>query len=242
MKHVLCFTLLLTFSFALNAQEKKLTWDYPVKPGMEEWSQFKSINEMYEACQVPDNILKQIDTESLVDLCLSFPAPPVFPLFNTPQEAFLVYFSNFNGIRELFDRKDAGQYLLKKYTTMSLSDFNPSWPLYKQGQYISHYKFVEAILSQPQVIASMDVGERKDLLREAILKLDEKKSKNDIFGDNSLEINLWIIGKILYSDAKSFFQRYNQQSIQTAIESGLILEMDIDALYQQANKYVNESK
>ena len=92
---------------------KKLTWDYPVKPGMEEWSKFETIDAMYQACQIPDEILKKLDTESLVDICLKFPAQPIFPFFNTPQEGFMSYYYNFNGIRELLNRKDAGQFLLR---------------------------------------------------------------------------------------------------------------------------------
>jgi hypothetical protein len=48
------FTLLFTFSFALNAQKKKLTWDYLVKPGMEEWSQLKTEEERIAAVLIDD--------------------------------------------------------------------------------------------------------------------------------------------------------------------------------------------
>jgi len=233
---------LIFLPFAMNAQGRKISWDYPVKPGMEEWSQFKSMEEMYKACQIPDSILKRLDTESLVNICLNFPAPPVFPLFNTPKEGFMAYYTNFNGIQELFSRKDAGQYLLKKYEMMSISDFNPLWQSYKQGQFIFHYEFVEAILAQPQIIESLDNKGRNDLLKEAIRKLDEKKSMPDLFGDTSLEINIWIIGKALYSENKLVLSGYNRQSIQTSIESGLLLDIDVNAIYQQAKNYINENE
>ncbi|MCL2651618.1 MAG: hypothetical protein FWD60_11430 [Candidatus Azobacteroides sp.] len=241
MKKIFIICLIL-IPFAIIAQEKTLLWDYPVKPGMEKWSQFKSMDEMYQSCQIPDAILKRLDTESLVDICLNFPAPPVFPLFNTPQEGFMTYYNNFNGIRELFNRKDAGQYLLKKYSMMSLSDFNPLWPLYRQGQFISHYKFVEAILSQSPIIESLDANGRKALLNEAIRKLDEKKSKSDLFGGSSFEINAWIIGKVLYSENKLVLQGYSQECIQTSIESGLLLDIDVNTLYQEAKSYSYENK
>ena len=230
------------FSLFLYAQEKKVIWDYPVKPGMVEWSQFKSMAETYQACQIPDDVLKQLDTESLVDICLRFPIPPLFPLFNTPQQAFRTYYSNFNGIRELLQRKDAGQYLLKKYAEMSFSEFYPDWPLHLRGQFISHYKFVEAILSQQQVIASLDSNGRKALLREAIHKIDEKVSKNDVFTGSNLEINLWLIGKLLYSENKSLLEEYNQQNIQTALSTGMFIDIDVDMLYRQAKKYAEENE
>ena len=240
MKNVIFICLILTY-FSAIAQEKKLIWDYPVKPGMEKWSQFKSMDEMYQSCQIPDKILKQLDTELLVDICLRFPAPPVFPLFNTPQDGFMAYFSNFNGIRELFNRKDAGKYLLKSYSMMSLSDFNSLWPMYKQGQFISHYKLVEAILSQQQIISYLDAKEKKTLLKEAIRKIDEKISKNDLFGGSSIEMNLWVIGKLLYSEKKSYLQGFDQQNVKYAMESGFFNNIDTDALYQQAKKYSYEN-
>ena len=141
---------------------------------------------MYQACQIPEDILKQLDTESLVAICLNFPAPPAFPVFNYPQQAFLEYYSGFNGIRELFQRKDAGRYLMEKYAMMSFSEFDPLWPLYKQGQFVAHYKLVEAILSQPQVIASLDAKARKALLQETIRKLEEKFQRVIYLADSVL--------------------------------------------------------
>ena len=218
-----------------------LAWDYPVRPGMVEWHQFKTIDAMYKACQIPDNILKNLDTESLVDICLNFPAPPLFIIFNTPQQAFMQYYSNFNGIRELFKRKDAGQYLLKKYSSMSLDEFNPLWELHQQGRFISHYKFIEAILSQPQVIASLDAEGRKALLKEAVNKIDEKLSKTDLFGGFSLEINLWVLGRILYSENEPLLQGLNQQNLKSAMETGRFVDIDVDMIYQIAKNKSNEN-
>ena len=207
---------------------------------MDKWQQFTSVDDMYLACQIPNNVLKQLDTESLVDLCLSFPAPPLFPIYNSPQHAFREYYSNFNGIRELFERKDAGQYLLKKYASMSFSEFDPRWELHQQGRFINHYKFVEAILSQPQVIVSLDANGRKMLLKESIRKMDEKISKADLFSGFSIEINMWAIGNLLYSESKSSLEDFDQQNLQSAMESGMFVDIDVDLLYQKAKKYANE--
>jgi hypothetical protein len=222
--------------------DQEVTWDFPIKPGMVKWQQFKSVKEMYQECQIPDKILKQLDTESLVNICLSFPSPPIFPLFNTPQQGFMEYYTNFNGIQELFRRKDAGQYLLKKYSMMSLLEFDPSWPLHEQGRFISNYKFIEAILSQSQIVASLDTNGRKMLLREAISKMDEKISKSDLFSGFSIEINLWVIGKLLQSEEKLSSEDYNKEQIQTALETGMFVDIDVDMLFQQAKKYAHENE
>jgi carbonic anhydrase len=50
MKHkILIYTLLSLVACALNVQNvtgKKVIWDYPVKPGMEEWGKFGSNEEL----------------------------------------------------------------------------------------------------------------------------------------------------------------------------------------------------
>jgi len=44
---VMIAVILCLFSYFITAQEpeKKETWDYPVKPGMEEWKKFQSYEE-----------------------------------------------------------------------------------------------------------------------------------------------------------------------------------------------------
>jgi hypothetical protein len=41
MRFIFILCMGLVFSFIANAQEIK-TWDYPVKPGMEEWNQLET--------------------------------------------------------------------------------------------------------------------------------------------------------------------------------------------------------
>ena len=235
--YVLC-----TLFFPVYAQEKEMVWDYPVKPGTDEWRAFKSTDEMYRACQIPDDVLKQLDTESLVDICLNFPAPPLFLLYNSPQEGFMVYYIYFNGIRELFQREDAGRYLLKKYAAMSMSDFDPFWPLHQQGRFASRYQFIEAILAQPQVVASLGAKGRMDLLKEAIRKMDEKTAKKDLFSGYGLQFNLWVIGRVVYHENKSLLQEFDQQHIQRALSLGEFVYIDADMLYQKAQKYAYENE
>jgi len=215
-------------------------WDYPVKPGTEEWKKFNSIDDMYLSCQIPDSILYRLSTKDLVDICLNFPALPQFPFFNTPQECFMSYYNNFNGIRELFNRKNAGQYLLKKYTQVSSADYNPQWPLYKQGKFISYYKFVESVLAQTQIIQLMSPEERKLLMKEAVHKMEEKLTNSSLFSDYNVEINLWAMAKLLSSDNKLFVSSKEAKDMQSFLDSGLPVNIDIKTIYEQAKKYAYE--
>lgn len=42
------------------------SYQYPVVPGMEEWAKLGSLQEMAEACQIPEEILSKMTTEALV--------------------------------------------------------------------------------------------------------------------------------------------------------------------------------
>ena len=53
-----------------NAQSSKVVYDYPIKPGTEEWKGFTSTQEMIEVCQIPESILKNMSTSDLLDVCL----------------------------------------------------------------------------------------------------------------------------------------------------------------------------
>lgn len=69
------------------------TWDYPVKPGTEEWKKLKTGKEKNEACQIPENVLKKISSHELAYLLYNkffthiylsdFEVFPVFSVFSS---------------------------------------------------------------------------------------------------------------------------------------------------------------
>jgi len=68
----LLFALVL-ITFTMNAQEKAPVWDFPVRPGTEEWKKFTSIEEQYAAYNIPTDLLQRISTAELVQTCLKYP-------------------------------------------------------------------------------------------------------------------------------------------------------------------------
>lgn len=59
--------------FSLAAQKINTPYDFPIKPGTEEWKQLKSGEEMVRVCKIPDSILTSLTTEALAKTCLSYP-------------------------------------------------------------------------------------------------------------------------------------------------------------------------
>lgn len=70
MKKIIITMYLLSAALLANAQEK-LVWDYPVKPGTEEWNQLSNHQEMIDICQIPIDILQNISTKDLLKYALT---------------------------------------------------------------------------------------------------------------------------------------------------------------------------
>ena len=100
----------------LFAEEKLIEtpYEYPVVPGTSEWAELEDFPSKIEACQIPENILKNMSTEALVETVLNY---PLFKIYFFYDKATLYdgYKDIFNGIQELETREDAGDYLLDFY-------------------------------------------------------------------------------------------------------------------------------
>ncbi|MDR0575811.1 MAG: hypothetical protein LBG96_17620 [Tannerella sp.] len=236
------FICLMFISVAVMGQEKKTVWDYPVKPGMKEWQDCNSPEEIYEMLQVPEDILKKIDTKSLIQICLNYPAPTIFYIFNTPQQGFEGFYRQFNGIRELMSRKDAGYFLIEKYADMSLDGFSPLWTLENQGAYINKFYYIELFLVQPVILNLLSKSERKVLLIESLKKFDLKDSQKDLFGSLNRSATVRTIARTLYVENRLTVIKTNSlpDTIVASLESGQLVNIDVQSVYQQAKLRIHE--
>ena len=96
-----------------------LVWDYPIKPGTDEWEQFrfnKTHQEMVNMLQIPEEIVFSLSTEDLAEICFHHPH---FMGLIAGGSSFVLNFdrflSEFNGVRELFKREDVLKVLLKRH-------------------------------------------------------------------------------------------------------------------------------
>jgi hypothetical protein len=184
MKKILFLIGLLLFASALNAQttaEKKVTWDYPVKPGTAEWTKLKTVEEQFNAYNIPEGIIKNTSTAELVKICLAYPEWGLMHAYNDRQTGFSVLVSLFNGFRELFDREDAGRELVKVYLEMNPLAVDPDWTPLQQGQYSFRFTCVEMFLFQQPVINKLDKGEIKQLKDLAVSMYKKKKMLPKIY-------------------------------------------------------------
>ncbi|WP_343209629.1 hypothetical protein [Anaerolentibacter hominis] len=117
-----------------------------------------SMQEIWELFQVPDSILEEITTSQLLDLVLLNPYTGDLSYFDTMQMGLESLKERFNSIRELLKRDDLPDIVIKKYSTLSLSE--------RLFDNTVQMMFLEAVLSQKSVLLSLDYVAFNKLIRE----------------------------------------------------------------------------
>ena len=174
MKHFI-FILFVLLSFSVTGQEKDTLWDYPVKPGSQEWASFTTGRQMLDACQIPENILKTLSTKDLVKICLNYPLFFDYVAANDERKGISFMIESFNGLNELSKRKDGVLELINAYN---------EYPVITQVQqesskdYYTPYKlpFIELLLADDIFEKQLD-SQKSGELEKIVLKKYESKLK-----------------------------------------------------------------
>ena len=123
---------------------------------------------------------------------------------------------------------------------MSLAGFNPLWTPVEQGAFTFQFYYMELFLVQSQSLQSLDVAERKLLLRESLKKFELKQSRGDLFGGNHLVMTTWILAKTLDIENRLQKNFSTPSNIEHSLNSGFIVDFDVQSVFQQAKNYSDE--
>jgi hypothetical protein len=222
MKHLL-FIFMVLFSFSVDSQEKKLTWDYPVKPGMDEWKKFQSAEEMINACQIPDDILSSLSTEELADLCLRYPLIEYVFAFDNLNSGLDKLFSDFNGIREFYKKRDVSTNLLNRYVqkTQASSFLDEKNADYEKGQYIVTISLLEVLLSRSIEQNEWTKEKSKEVLQALVAGYEEKLKHVDYFKGVGFRSNVYSRVQIISEMSKQGMERLPQKENNPVKLSGM---------------------
>ncbi|MDO5430208.1 hypothetical protein [Parabacteroides sp.] len=178
MKNLLLFFVLM-WGIHCYAQ-KDVHWTYPVLPGTDVWANLTNYQEKVNVCQIPEDLLRTINTPCLIQLCLNYPLLLDIYSFNQMSQGFEAFYSNFNGIRELVSRDDAVDELIafyKREQEQQISILNNSVvPLEKKGNYIFQISAIEMFLGCPQLQANQSAPKQKEVMK---ILLDGYEKKYD---------------------------------------------------------------
>ncbi len=99
------------------------TFSYDSVTNPEVWKTFMSFEEMMNATQIPEDILKELPTDTLVALCMNHPMAGNYLCYNNHIKGALSVMKRFNGFQELKRREDAAEKIMDFYEKMDI-DYN----------------------------------------------------------------------------------------------------------------------
>jgi hypothetical protein len=220
-------------------QSEGVKWDYPVKPGTDVWKSLKNNAEKVEACQVPNGVLTDMDTQELINVCLDYPLLPDIFAFSDIKDGFKKFESDFNGFRELIKRDDAAKGLLKLYKNLDPISIPKEGSILEKGAYVFGFSFIELFFSYPLVIEKCSTKEKKEIMEELLSKKEKKKSRPDWYQTTGMQTNYLAIVNMLQSDQGEFQSGLDLSKVSPYIYSGILINPEITGqIDQAANKYI----
>lgn len=156
---------------SLTAQEK-----FPSRDS-EEWNNL-TVAQRWQAVNIPEDKLSKMSTNDLVEHCINFDF--MWDIFNYPNYGIglSVVIKNHNGLRELLNRKDAGELIFSFYKKINLNIITELNEPADRGGFVATIFFLELFLSHPNILNQFK-GNEKELIKSILRK-----------HDTCLEINL----------------------------------------------------
>lgn len=195
-KYLFYFLILLLLSPGIMAQESE-KWNFPIRPGTEEWTKLDNLSDRLSAYNIPEKQLTSMSTQHLVEACLEYPELRMIMTRNTYQKGYNFIRSNFNGFIELEKRNDAGRALLSKYSKVKHDDVSAFSEFADKGRFILNILYLEIIISQDLILINMEKPDLLSLKNHAIRSFENKDRLNEDFGVLMLETPSLIMAKIL---------------------------------------------
>lgn len=195
MKKIILF-LLIAIPFFSSGQKEKAKWDFPVKPGTEEWKQLKNERARFLTFQIPSEIMHGLSTEELVKLCINFPAFGFYSAYENYQTGFLFVAEKFNGLKELPKRIDAFKNLVKIYQNAEDEKFNQIIQGINSDYWTLRFGWIELLVSQKKILKQGNLKDLKQLMKICLEKYG-LKMKSDNFSSAGAETTIFLMARIL---------------------------------------------
>lgn len=160
----------------------KVMFEYPFKQGSSEWNQFKNSTERIAALQIPQNIITQLPTEDLLEICLEFPYLSDVFAFDNFDMGFKAMSAKFNGFGELFKRADLVTVLLKHYEKIPekisrTPNCHEEWGNFSFQTYVLTY-----MLGLDEVYDNMDESQLHTLVNTTTYNLEQMEKRTELQG------------------------------------------------------------
>ena len=152
------------------------------------WTALRSLDERFDACSVPDDLLRRMTTDALVGSAVNYPLNYLIYVYNDPMSAVELIFENSPLHRELAARNDAPAELVQLFSEASMK-IGQETLLTNETKQLSYTDeiFLEYLISHDNFSKKLDT-ETTSILREAVdAKARDRLANPDIYSISSIE-------------------------------------------------------
>jgi len=189
------------------------TYKYPIVPGTADWKELKSLTEKIQACQIPNEKLKSISTDGLLETLLNYPLILDYGAFNQKQDGFERIKSENNGFNELYGRTDFFEVIVERYELMSLNCGKNLYPPFI-GEIMTpiqiSFQTIEFFILQDELLDEINSNQRTQIFESILDKLQEKKEHG--ISQNENLVSYAILGKLMLLENYSPFVIINEEN------------------------------
>ncbi|WP_439488726.1 hypothetical protein [Algoriphagus sp.] len=243
-RNLALFITIFVFSpLVLMGQEAE--WDFPTKPGTQEWAELEDVHERVRACQIPEDILKNLGEQQLFELVKSYPFFLSYPFSNDALRGFRVTMTDFNGYNELLKRPGAVQLILGIYRQEDLKQISGLASSVDKGRFSLTIGAIELMLAEERLINSLSASEAMDLLRIVEEKIQAKKSLKPDFGGFGVATTSYLALSLMRSipsarGASSFLSEGKFQVFGHRLS--MVSDSELEEITQDIRQFVQSSK
>jgi hypothetical protein len=183
------------------------TYDYPVKPGSQEWINLESREKRAQANMIPQEILETISTGGLFESLISYPFIIDYRASEKYQVGFEQLKSENIGFTELYNRDDLFQIIYDWYESLSLEC--KEWVYHPSNAPIEiELDITEMFIFQNEFLDNLNNYQIIEIFKLIFNKLESKIEHG--YPDGNKQISAAILGKImLREDFKEFIEECN---------------------------------
>lgn len=175
--------LIVCYIVSHNMFSQNLKWEYPVLPSSQEWKKLANHEEKISICEIPSDILQNLSTEELFDVCMNYPLLQDALFFNSLEEGLSKTIERFNGLNEFINRRDCHTYLCNSMIgNMNSLDNLGVLKLEEAGKIINGEMIIECLLYNEKIISRISLSQKKTIAKAAYSNFVFKRNQVHKFG------------------------------------------------------------
>lgn len=179
MKKIRFLVFIATFLSFTPLFSQETGWDYPIRPGSEEWATLPTTADRIKAIQVPEDILHRLSDQQLLDLILNYPFFTSYILSDNPFDGYQRTMVTLNAYRELKSRPESLNLIFDHYNRMDLSQINKLGESAEIGRFALRVSAIELMITDFSMDRKLSPEESEKIL-EGISRKYKEKSVNEV--------------------------------------------------------------